>query len=183
MSAPASFSSADEAMDMVRAGLGYLTQADAASMPGVTQARLLRELERAESQHTAARARILYAFSAQHAYEADGQFGPRPWLVSQTRVSAKAASGAVGWMHRLAFHTYVAEALAAGKLSASYARQICAWSRLLPVSHRDAADQILVDAAVGGVDLADLSRLAEEMFTRVAPPDRDEDRGFADRFF
>src|SRR6185312_11466071 len=145
--------------------------------------RLLRELERAESQHTAARAKILYAFTAQHAYEADGQYGPRPWLIAQTRVSAKAASGAIGWMHRLAGHPYVAEALAAGKLSASYARQICAWSQLLPLSHRDAADEILVDAAVDGAGLEDLSRLAEEMFTRVAPPDRDEDRGFADRFF
>jgi hypothetical protein len=178
-----SFTSADEAMDMVRAGLSFLARADAAGLPGVTQARLLRELERAESQHTAARARILFAFCAHHGYEADGQFGPRPWLVSQTRVSAKAASGAIGWMHRLSVHAYVAEALAAGRLSASYARQICAWSRLLPLSHRDAADQILVDAAIGGGDLADLARLAEEMFSRVAPPDRDEDRGFADRFF
>jgi hypothetical protein len=52
----ASFESVDEAMDMVRAGLGYLARADAASLPAVVQARLLRELERAESQHTAAAA-------------------------------------------------------------------------------------------------------------------------------
>ena len=59
-------------MDLVRAGLGYLARADVASLPGVTQARLLRELERAESQHTAARARILSAFTAQHAYADEG---------------------------------------------------------------------------------------------------------------
>ncbi len=49
----ASFASVDEAMDLVRAGLGYIAQADAASLPAVTQARLLREFERAQSQHTA----------------------------------------------------------------------------------------------------------------------------------
>ena len=45
----ASFSSVDEAMDLVRSGLGYLARADVASLPAVTQARLLREYERAQS--------------------------------------------------------------------------------------------------------------------------------------
>jgi hypothetical protein len=34
MTAPASFASADEAMDMVRAGLGYLARAEAGSLIG-----------------------------------------------------------------------------------------------------------------------------------------------------
>ncbi|MGH3404991.1 MAG: hypothetical protein ACRDRJ_21175, partial [Streptosporangiaceae bacterium] len=54
----ASFQSADEAIDLVRAALGYLAGLEAASLPTVAQARLLRELERAGSQHTAARARV-----------------------------------------------------------------------------------------------------------------------------
>ena len=66
----ASFASVDEAMDLVRAGLGYIAQADAASLPAVTQARLLREYERAQSQHTAGRARVLTAFSARPAAQA-----------------------------------------------------------------------------------------------------------------
>jgi hypothetical protein len=53
MTAPASpaasFASVDEAMDYVRAGLGYIAEADAAALPAVTQARLLREYERAQS--------------------------------------------------------------------------------------------------------------------------------------
>ena len=84
MSAPAqpaaSFSSADEAMDLVRAGLGYLAQQDVASLPTVTQARLLRELERAESQHTAARARLLSVFDGQWGFRDDGHGGPHSWL-------------------------------------------------------------------------------------------------------
>ena len=41
--ASASFTSVDEAMDMVRAGLSFLARCDTAELPAVTQARLLRE--------------------------------------------------------------------------------------------------------------------------------------------
>src|SRR6185437_8886652 len=54
---------------------------------------------------------------------------------------------------------------------------------MLPLACRDAAAQILIDAAATGADLDDLSQLAEEMLARLAPPDRDDDRGFANRFF
>ena len=76
--ASASFTSVDEAMDMVRAGLSFLARCDAAELPAVTQARLLRELERAESQHTAARARILAVFDGQWGFRDDGHGGPHP---------------------------------------------------------------------------------------------------------
>ena len=100
----ASFASVDEAMDTARAALGYLAGADVASLPAVTQARLLRELERPGSQHTAARARVLTAFTAQGGYADDGHGGSHPWLAWQTRVTAKAASGSIGWMRRLSAH-------------------------------------------------------------------------------
>ena len=75
---------------MVRAGLSFLASADAAALPVVTQARLLRELERAEAQHTAARARVLAAFDGQRGYLDDGQGSARSWLAWQTRVSIPA---------------------------------------------------------------------------------------------
>ncbi len=133
----ASFASVDEAMDLVRAGLGYLAQADAASLPAVTQARLLREFERAQSQHTAGRARVLTAFTAQGGYADDGHGGSHPWLAWQTRVTAQAASGSIGWMRRLSAHPVVADALAAGAITESYARKICGWSDTLPYAYRD----------------------------------------------
>ena len=80
----------------------------------------------------------------------------------------------------------VGDALAAGTVSASYARKICDWASHLPVVLRDAGAQILVDAAAGGADLDDLSGMAEDMFSRCAPPDSDSDREqarFRDRFF
>ena len=109
-------------MDLVRAGLGYLAGLEAAALPTVTQARLLRELERAESQHTAARARVLSAFSGQCGYRDDGHGGPHSWLAGQTRVSGRAASGAMAWMRRLAAHPVVGDALASGTVSAADAR-------------------------------------------------------------
>ena len=124
-------------------------QADAASLPAVTQARLLRELERAGSQHTAARARVLTAFTAQGGYADDGHGGPHPWLAWQTRVTAKAASGSIGWMRRLSAHPRIAGALAAGQISESYARKICGWTDLLPYAYRDTADEFLAGQAAG----------------------------------
>jgi hypothetical protein len=41
---------------------------------------------------------------------------------------------------------------------------------------------VLLAAAGGGAELADLAGLAEEMHRRCAPPDRDDDGGFADRW-
>ena len=186
MTAPgACFASADEAMDMARAALGYLAGADAAALPTVTQARLLRELERAQSQHTAARTRVLAAFTAQSGFADDACASPRSWLAWQTRVTIGTASAAIGWTYRLAAHPRVAQALAAGLVSQSYAQQICKWSDKLPPEDRDASDRILLEAAARGTALADLADLAEDIFARVAPPDTDpdEDARFRDRWF
>ena len=55
---------AREALDMVRAGLGYLAAADAAQLAAATQAEVLRELEQDAAALTAARAGMLAAFTA-----------------------------------------------------------------------------------------------------------------------
>src|SRR5690349_15884633 len=47
---------AREALDMIRAGLGYLTTADAAQLPAAAQAQALRELEQHDAMAAAARA-------------------------------------------------------------------------------------------------------------------------------
>jgi Domain of unknown function (DUF222) len=163
--------SADEAIAMARAGLAWLAEADVAALPTVVQAGLLRELERAESAHTAARANVLGVFGGQLGFEDDGHRGARSWLMWQTRVTRGAAGGAVGWARRLPAHPLVAAALAGGQVSASWARHICDWADLLPAARRGGADQILLAAAAGGAQLADLSGLAEEMYRRCAGPD------------
>ncbi len=174
--------SAAAALAAAEAGLRWLAQADAASCPGEVQADCLRGLERVESELTAARARVLAAFNGQGVFEGDGQQGCKPWLSWQTRVTGGAATGAMGWMRRLATHPLVGESLGRGELSASWAKQVCAWTDKLQPELRADADRILLGAAAGGADLADLSGLAEEMYRRSAPPDPDDpDDGFGDR--
>ena len=155
---------------MAVAGLAWLAAADLASEPVPVQAEALRVFERLESLRTAARARTLLAFSAQRGFEDDGQGSARMWLTWQTRVTAGAARGTVGWMRRLDNHPAVAEALAAGVLSVSWARQVTDWTDALPAEARGDADAILLAAAAGGGDLAGLAGLAEEIRRRVAGP-------------
>ena len=149
----------DRALDALNAG-------EVTSLPAAVQARALRTLERAEAKHTAARARILAAFAAQGGYEDDGQGSARVWLRWQTRVTSGAAAGTVAWMKRLTAHPVVAQALAAGEISRSWAQAFCSWNDRLPAGRRDDADTILTSAATAGADLTGLAGLAREMYER-----------------
>ena len=159
----------DRALDTLNAG-------DVASLPAAAQARALRLLERAEAKHTAARARILAAFAAQGGYEDDGQGSARVWLKWQTRITSGAAAGAVAWM--------IAQSLAAGDISPSWARAFCAWNDRLPADRRDDADAILTGAATAGADLIGLAGLAREMYERscAGGPGSGDDDAFDDRY-
>jgi Domain of unknown function (DUF222) len=171
---------AADALAMTQAGLSFLATCEADQLPAVTQAEVLTGLEGAEARLTAARSAVLGRFCAAHAYEADGQFGPKPWLRAFTRITPGAAGVALAWMHRLQAHPLVADALAGEVISVSWAREICAWTDRLPPELAGDADRILLAAAAAGADLRDLALLAAEMLARAAPPDGDGD-GFADR--
>ena len=174
---------AAEALAFVRTGLDWLASADATDLTGTERSDVLRGLAQAESVHLAATARVLSAFDAAEDYTADGQGGPRAWLRWQTRVSRPSAAASVAWMRRLKDRPRVAEALAAGQLSVSYARRICDWLDELPEDVREAAESILVQAAVDGADLSELATLFGEIRLRTARPDTDDDdeRRFAQR--
>src|SRR5450432_1968225 len=174
--------SAADAVAMAQAALAYLANANMASVPAAAQADCLRGLERIESLHTAARAGVLAAFMASGGHEDDGQGSAGAWLRWQTRVTKGAAAGAVAWARRIAAHPAAGGALAAGEISASWAREICAWTSQLPAGKQPDADAILLAAAAGGADLEDLASLAEEMQRRCAGPDPDDDGGFGDRW-
>ena len=178
---PAPPSCAADAVAMARAGLAALATVDAAGLTAAEQADCLRALEQAEAVHTAARARVLAAFHAGDGCHDDGHGSAKMWLRWQTRITKAAAATAMAWMRRLSAHPAVAGALGAGDLSLSWARQVCAWSDLLPAECRADADVILLAAAAGGAELADLARLAEEIRRRTARPDADGDDGFTGR--
>ena len=73
--------------------------------------------------------------------------------------------------------------MGAARISVSWARSICDWSDKLPQGCRERADEILLGAARGGVDLWDLAKLAGEMYEKSRPKDPGDDpgRGFGDR--
>jgi hypothetical protein len=180
--APA-FASAGEALDMVRAGLGYLAAADATQLAAATQAECLRELEQADAVATAARASILAGFTAGQGYAGDAACSARAWLIHQTRITPGAAVGHTAWARRVTTHPKVIAALAAGKVPASAGRLICLWTDKLPEEVRDDADEVLLGAAEGGLGLEDLAGLAGQMRERARGglPDEDPGREFADR--
>ena len=148
---------AREALDMVRAGLGYLAAADAAQLPAATQAECLRELEQDAAALTAARAGFLAAFTAGQGPAGDGDYSAVSWLIHRTGITKGAAVGHSAWAKRAATHPKVLAALAAGQVSESAGRLICLWTDKLPQEHRDAADEQLLAAFAGGLGLADLA--------------------------
>jgi Domain of unknown function (DUF222)/HNH endonuclease len=170
------------ALALLDRALDVLTAADAGALPTSIQAEALLALERAEAKHTAARARLLTAFSAQAGYQADAQGSARTWLRWQARITRGAAAAALAWTRRLTAHPVIGSALAAGEISASWGRAICDWTDRLPAARRDDADEILVTAARAGADQADLAGLAEEMYFRSRQsPDTDPGDRFDDR--
>ena len=175
--------SASEAMEMVRAGLGYLAAADATAMAAQTQAQCLQMLEQAHSVSTAARTSVLAAFTAGQGYTADADYSPRAWLINRTKVTRGTAVGYTAWVRRAAAHPEVAAVLAAGEMSESFARTICTWTDKLPEDCRPDADEILLTAAGTGMGLGDLAGLAGEIYARSLPddPDKDRDQAFEDR--
>ena len=174
---------AREALDMVRAGLGYLTAADAARLPAATQAECLRELEQDAAALTAARSWILAAFTAGQGPAGDGDYSAVSWLIHRTGITRGAAVGHSAWAKRAATHPRVLAALAAGQVSESAGRLICLWTDKLPREHRDPADEQLLAAFAGGLGLADLASLFAEMYVRARGdlPDQDPGGEFADR--
>ena len=183
MSPVPAFPSAADAMATVRSGLRFLAATDATQMPVQTQAECLQMLEQADAISTAARASILGAFAAGEGYSANADYSPRAWLINRTRITKGAAVAHTAWIRRAAAHLLIAQALAEGEISESFARTICKWTDRLPEDCRAVADEILVSAARTGMDLRDLAGLAGEIYARRpdASDDDPDDDGFDDR--
>jgi hypothetical protein len=183
MSSVVSPASADEALEMLTAAMGYLAAADARAMTAEEQARCLRVLERANSVGAAARTSVLGAFGSGRGYSADADYSPRAWLIHKTGVTKGAAVAYTAWVRRAEDHPRVLAALATGDLPESAARILCQWTSRLPEDQRDLAEEKLVAAALAGMSLQDLAGLYGEIYeqARSASPDEDKDEVFDDR--
>ena len=166
---------AREALDMVRAGLGYLAAADAAQLSAATQAECLRELEQAGAVATAARAAVLAAFTAGQGYAGDAEYSAVSWLMHRTRITRGAAVGHAAWAKRTRTHPKVVAALAARQVSESVGRLICLWTSRLPEKFREESDEVLLAAAAAGLGVEELASLAAQMYERARGdlPDQD----------
>jgi hypothetical protein len=174
--------STDEALAMLRAGMGYLAAADPTAMAAQTQAECLQTLEQIDAIETAARAWILVAFTNGQGYSADADYSPTSWLIHRTRITKGAARAHLGWARRATAHPRVVAALAEGTvLSESMARTICRWTDKLPADCRATADDILVAAARAGARKEDLAGLAAEIYVRSLPEDENPEPAFEDR--
>jgi hypothetical protein len=179
------FASPQEALGVLRSAMGYLAAADPTAMAAETQAQALAGLEQLDAMQAAARASLLGAFTSAKAYQADGDYSPRSWLMHRTRITRGTASAHLAWTRRAAMHPQVIAALAAGNLiSESYARTICSWTDRLPGKCQQDADEILIAAARAGADLHTLAEFAAEIYARSLPVtsgDDDPDLEFDDR--
>jgi hypothetical protein len=173
------FANAAEAAGMLDASLDHLAGTDWASLSTAAHGEMLALLQRAQAKLTAVNAAVLAAFTAQAGYEPDGHRSARAWLINRTGMAKGAASAAVGWHKRLARHRGIADAMSAGEISESWAREIAGWTDKLPADKRDEADQILLDAAGQGLPLEDLAILARKIHEtwQARHPDPDPDPG------
>ncbi len=142
--------SASEAMEMVRAGLGYLAAADATAMAAETQALCLRMLEQAHSMGTAARTSVLAAFTSGQGYSADADYSPRAWLINRTKVTKGAAVAHTAWVRRAAAHPEVAAAAGSGRDVGVVRADDLHLDGQAPEDCREDADEILLTAAGRG---------------------------------
>jgi uncharacterized protein DUF222/HNH endonuclease len=177
--ASAPFADTGEAADWLDAALDHLAAADWASLGTQAHGEILGRLQRAQAKLTAVNAAVLAAFTAQSGYEPDGHRSAMAWLTNRTGISRGAAAGAIGWQRRLARHGAIAGAMAAGAVSESWAKEIAGWTDPLPPAERDQADEILLEAAVAGVRLADLEVLARSIWEtwKARHPDPDDGNG------
>ena len=175
---------AREALDMVRAGLGYLAAADAAQLPVAVQAECLRELEQHDAIATAARAGFLAAFTAGQGPAGDGDYSAVSWLIHRTGITRGAAVGHTAWAKR------VASAPAGDRGAGRRAGLRIGRAADLPVDGQAAARSTGTrrtsscwPRSPGGLGLADLAALFAEMYVRARGdlPDQDPGREFADR--
>ena len=167
---------------MVNAGLDYLNGPGGAGVDAAALGEVLVGLGEVGAKFTAAHAAFLRRFDAADAHDADGYGTSAAWLAAKTRMTKWDARAAVRGMRRLAEHPGVGDALAAGQISDSLAREIVKWTRKLPAELRAETDKILLAAAAAGASVDDLATIAGYALEkwRSQHPDCDDD-GFEDR--
>jgi hypothetical protein len=175
-----------EALRNISAALDHLNgPAGVAVLEAAGQGDVLAALAQVSAKLAAARAAALSRFDAGRGHDADGYGSSVSWLAATNRVTRKAAAADVRRMRQLRRHPSIAQALAAGEISESWAAEMAEWTRKLPAELREGVDKLLVDTAAAGANLEDLAvvaRTAYERWRQQSGADNDPSDGFDDRY-
>jgi hypothetical protein len=174
-----------EALRMLDAALDYINGPLPGGLPAGASGEAVAALCRVSGKLAAAKAQILSRFDATRAHDADGYGSSRSWLAARTRTTQRAAGAEVRRMRVLRRHPVIAQALARGEVSESWAAELADWTRRLPAGLREGGDKLLVDTAAAGANLEDLAIVARAAYEkwRSQQPDPDNpDDGFEDRY-
>ena len=173
-----------EALRMGGASLDYLNGLGAGELDAAAIGEVLTSLGELQAKFVAARAGFLARFDAAGVHDADGYGTSAAWLAAMAQMSGPAAKAAVRQMRQLNQHPALADALARGDISESWAGEIIEATRKLPAELRGPTGKILLEAAAGGASLQDLKVIAAAALERwqARHPDPDEDDGFDDRY-
>ncbi|HEY7260583.1 MAG TPA: hypothetical protein VH589_03755 [Trebonia sp.] len=153
------FGSVAEALRMANATMDYLNS-PAADLDAAACGQVLRVLGEVRAKFTAAHATVLGRFDAADAHDADGYGTSAAWLIAMAQMTLGDARTEVRQMRLLRSHPEMAEALAAGEISQSWAAAIAEWTRKLPAELRRETIKILVQAARAGASVDDLKTIA-----------------------
>jgi hypothetical protein len=173
------------ALAMAEAGLSYLRDPGAASLLPGELGGVLEAVGTLDGKLAAARAAILARFEAERAYTADGYGSCTAWLKARGRMTGKAAGAQVRQMRQFRDHPVIADAVATGEVSPSWAGELSEWTRKLPLDWRTDVDKLLADTAAAGANLEDLAmvaRAAYEKWRSQQPDPDDPEDGFDDRY-
>ncbi|HWD66501.1 MAG TPA: DUF222 domain-containing protein, partial [Caulobacteraceae bacterium] len=174
-----------DALRMGDAFARYLNSPAAAGLDGAACGEVLIALGGIQAKLAAAYADFLRRFDRADAHNADGYGSSSAWLTAKAQLTKRDARAAVRQMRQFGERKHLAEALATGGITDSWAVAIAEWTKKLPADMRDETDRILIEAAVAGASLDDLATIAAcaIMKWRQRQPDPDEpDDRFDDRY-
>jgi hypothetical protein len=174
-----------DALRMGDAFARYLNSPAAAGLDGAACGEVLIALGGIQAKLAAAYADFLRRFDAADAHNADGYGSSSAWLAAKAQLTKRDARAAVRQMRQFGERKHLAEALATGGITDSWAAAIADWTKKLPADMRDETDRILIEAAAAGASLDDLATLAAcaiEKWRQQQPDPDDPDDGFDDRY-
>src|ERR1700728_1716289 len=171
------FGSTGEAIGVMKSAARYLAGADYPGLPAETLADVLAGMEQVDAAQAAIRGRAGDAFIDAKAHLEWGQKNLGAWYRNETKVTGPAAKANRGWVKQLLEHPLIIGALAEQHvISPSWALRVAGWTIQLPEQYVQRADEILMEAARNGVDLAGLARIAAELGALLADPSKDKDK-------